>query len=73
MLFYLLASTPLRQLSVVPHPTEPTKKTDVIDLTIESSSSSEEGDDAEKDTDPPLKKRCIYISKHEEIHAKGWV
>lgn len=71
MEFYLLAST-LRLLSVVPHPTEPssTKKTDVIDLTIESSSSSED-DDTEKDTDPPLKKQCVYISKHEEVHAKG--
>ncbi|XP_013886373.1 E3 SUMO-protein ligase PIAS2 [Austrofundulus limnaeus] len=70
------SSTPLRQLSVVPHPTEPspTKKTDIIDLTIDSSSSSsseDDDDDAEKDTDPPLKKQCLYISKHEEIHAKG--
>uniref|UniRef100_A0A4W6E6X0 Protein inhibitor of activated STAT, 2 n=1 Tax=Lates calcarifer TaxID=8187 RepID=A0A4W6E6X0_LATCA len=60
--------TPLRQLSVVPHSTEPstTKKADVIDLTLESSSS-----DDEEDTDPPLKKRCVYISKNEEMHAKG--
>ncbi|XP_028270759.1 E3 SUMO-protein ligase PIAS2 [Parambassis ranga] len=59
--------TPLRQLSVVPHSTDPstTKKADVIDLTLESSSSDEE------DTDPPLKKRCVYISKNEEMHPKG--
>ncbi|XP_045921298.1 E3 SUMO-protein ligase PIAS2-like [Micropterus dolomieu] len=52
---------PLRQSSVVPHSTEPssTKKADVIDLTLED------------DTDPPLKKRCVYISKNEEMHAKG--
>ncbi|XP_056233067.1 E3 SUMO-protein ligase PIAS2 isoform X1 [Seriola aureovittata] len=61
--------TPLRQLSVVPHSTEPssTKKADVIDLTLESSSSS----DDEEDSDPPLKKRCVYITKSEEMHAKG--
>ncbi|XP_017292555.1 E3 SUMO-protein ligase PIAS2 isoform X2 [Kryptolebias marmoratus] len=69
------SSAPLRQLSVVPHHTEPssTKKMDVIDLTIESSSSEDgdDDDDEDKDTDPPLKKQCVYISKHEEIHAKG--
>lgn len=65
---YLSASTPLRQLSVAPHSTEPscTKRADVIDLTIESSSS-----DDEEDKDPPPKKRCVYISKNEEMHAKG--
>ncbi|KAL7392171.1 hypothetical protein ABVT39_020302 [Epinephelus coioides] len=62
-------TAPLRQSSVVPHSTEPstTKKADVIDLTLESSSSS----DDEEDADPPLKKRCVYISKNEEMHAKG--
>ncbi|XP_062240965.1 LOW QUALITY PROTEIN: E3 SUMO-protein ligase PIAS2 [Platichthys flesus] len=61
--------TPLRLSSVVPHSTEPssTKKADVIDLTLESSSS----DDDEADTDPPMKKHCVYISNNEEIHAKG--
>uniref|UniRef100_A0A3Q3B1L6 Protein inhibitor of activated STAT, 2 n=1 Tax=Kryptolebias marmoratus TaxID=37003 RepID=A0A3Q3B1L6_KRYMA len=66
--------SPLRQLSVVPHHTEPssTKKMDVIDLTIESSSSEDgdDDDDEDKDTDPPLKKQCVYISKHEEIHKQ---
>ncbi|XP_069378942.1 E3 SUMO-protein ligase PIAS2 isoform X3 [Paralichthys olivaceus] len=59
--------TPLRQSSVVPHSTEPSsaKKADVIDLTLESSSSDEE------DTDPPLKKHCVYITNNEEMHAKG--
>lgn len=54
---------------MVPHPIEPgsTKKADVIDLTLESSSSDED----EEDTDPPLKKRCVYISKNEEMHTKG--
>ncbi|XP_037535879.1 E3 SUMO-protein ligase PIAS2 [Nematolebias whitei] len=63
--------SPVRHLSVVPHPTETssTKKADVIDLTIESSSS--EDDDVEKDTDHPLKKQCLYISKHEELDTKG--
>lgn len=67
---YLLASAPLRQPSVVPHSVEPssTKKADVIDLTLESSSSSSSD---EEDTDTPLKKRCVYITKSEEMHAKG--
>lgn len=66
----LLASAPLRQSLVVLHAAEPssTKKADVIDLTLESSS---DDDDDEDDTDHPLKKRCVYISKNEEIHAKG--
>uniref|UniRef100_A0A3Q1I6J4 Uncharacterized protein n=1 Tax=Anabas testudineus TaxID=64144 RepID=A0A3Q1I6J4_ANATE len=65
----LKIETPLRQPAVVPHSPEPSsiKKADVIDLTQESSSSSED----EGDTDPPLKKRCVYISKNEEMHAKG--
>uniref|UniRef100_UPI003AAABDF7 E3 SUMO-protein ligase PIAS2 isoform X1 n=1 Tax=Centroberyx gerrardi TaxID=166262 RepID=UPI003AAABDF7 len=62
-------STPVRQCSVVPHSTEPssTKKADVIDLTLETSSS----DDDEEDVDPPHKKRCLYMSKSEEMHGKG--
>ncbi|XP_072244674.1 E3 SUMO-protein ligase PIAS2 isoform X2 [Leuresthes tenuis] len=61
----------LRHLSVVSHSTETnlTKKADVIDLTLESSSSSSSDD--ERDANPPLKKQCIYMSKNEEIHAKG--
>ncbi len=53
---------------MVPHSAEPcsTKKADVIDLTLDSSSS----DDDEEDH--PLKKRCVYITKNEEMHAKGW-
>ncbi|KAM8760758.1 E3 SUMO-protein ligase PIAS2 isoform 2-T2 [Acanthopagrus schlegelii] len=64
-------SAPLRQSLVVLHAAEPssTKKADVIDLTLESS--SDDDDDDEEDTDHPLKKRCVYISKNEEIHAKG--
>uniref|UniRef100_A0AAY5ES15 Protein inhibitor of activated STAT, 2 n=1 Tax=Electrophorus electricus TaxID=8005 RepID=A0AAY5ES15_ELEEL len=59
---------PVRQSAVVPH-TEPssTKKADVIDLTLDSSS------DDEAEPDPPLKKRCVYMSKHEEMHSKGSV
>lgn len=59
-------AAPVRQSAVVPH-SEPssTKKADVIDLTLESSS------DDDSDPDPPLKKRCLYMSKPEEIHSKG--
>lgn len=61
-------SPPVRHSAVVLPPAEPgsTKKADVIDLTLESSSSSEE-----EDADPPLKRRCIYMSKSEDMHAKG--
>ncbi|XP_054880891.1 E3 SUMO-protein ligase PIAS2 isoform X2 [Poeciliopsis prolifica] len=64
------STIPLHQSSVVAHPVEPNlnKKTDVIDLTLESSSSS---DDDDTSTTPPSKRQCIYISKNEEIHAKG--
>lgn len=41
----------------------------MIDLTIESSSSSDE-DEAEFRI-PPSKKHCVYISKNEEVHSKG--
>ncbi|XP_061529205.1 E3 SUMO-protein ligase PIAS2 isoform X2 [Phycodurus eques] len=59
----------LRQSLMAPHSAEPcpTKKTDVIDLTLGSSSS----DDDDDSTDPPLKKRCVYVSKNEDMHAKG--
>ncbi|KAM9821294.1 E3 SUMO-protein ligase PIAS2 isoform 9-T19 [Syngnathus typhle] len=64
-----LTSTRLRQSLVAPHSAYacPTKKADVIDLTLESSSS----DDEDKSTDPPLKKHCVYISKNEDMHPKG--
>ncbi|XP_072521191.1 E3 SUMO-protein ligase PIAS2 isoform X2 [Salminus brasiliensis] len=59
-------AAPVRQSAVVPHTeTSSTKKADVIDLTLESSS------DDEDEPDPPLKKRCVYMSKPEEIHSKG--
>ncbi|KAM9821279.1 E3 SUMO-protein ligase PIAS2 isoform X2 [Syngnathus typhle] len=63
------SSTRLRQSLVAPHSAYacPTKKADVIDLTLESSSS----DDEDKSTDPPLKKHCVYISKNEDMHPKG--
>ncbi|XP_065122832.2 E3 SUMO-protein ligase PIAS2 isoform X1 [Paramisgurnus dabryanus] len=59
-------AVPVRQSAVV-QPLEPssTKKADVIDLTLESSS------DDEEESDPPLKKRCLYMSKAEEMHSKG--
>ncbi|KAM9463373.1 E3 SUMO-protein ligase PIAS2-like isoform 3-T5 [Salvelinus alpinus] len=60
-----------RLCAVVPSHSElssTNKKADVIDLTLESSSSSEE---EEEEPDPPLKKRCLYMSKTEEVHAKG--
>ncbi|XP_056314230.1 E3 SUMO-protein ligase PIAS2 isoform X2 [Danio aesculapii] len=58
-------SVPVRQSAVVSVPeTSNPKKADVIDLTLESSSDDEEDD-------PPLKKRCIYMSKAEEMHSKG--
>ncbi|KAL0979926.1 hypothetical protein UPYG_G00191680 [Umbra pygmaea] len=59
-----------RQCAVVPahsEPSLPSKKADVIDLTLESSSEDEE----EEEPDPPLKKRCLYMSKSEEVHTKG--
>ncbi|XP_056888122.1 E3 SUMO-protein ligase PIAS2 isoform X1 [Takifugu flavidus] len=64
-------SAPPRQSSMYCNSSETssTKKADVIDLTIESSSSSDE-DEAEFRI-PPSKKHCVYISKNEEVHAKG--
>ncbi|TRY81800.1 hypothetical protein DNTS_023123 [Danionella cerebrum] len=57
---------PVKQSPVVPVPeTTSTKKADVIDLTLESSSEDE-------DDDPPLKKRCVFMSKAEEMHSKGF-
>ncbi|XP_061752620.1 E3 SUMO-protein ligase PIAS2 isoform X1 [Nerophis ophidion] len=73
--------SPCRQSLPPPHGAEstPGKKADVIDLTLESSSSSSDDDDEddeeeeeeEKSLDPPVKKRCLYISKHEDVHTKG--
>ncbi|XP_038150040.1 E3 SUMO-protein ligase PIAS2 [Cyprinodon tularosa] len=62
------ATAPLPQSLVVVPSVEPSlsKKTDVIDLTLESSS-----DDDDVSTTPPPKKQCVYISKTEEMHAKG--
>ncbi|XP_013999049.2 E3 SUMO-protein ligase PIAS2 isoform X1 [Salmo salar] len=60
-----------RLCAVVPSHSElssTNKKADVIDLTLESSSSSSE---EEEEPDPPLKKRCLYMSKTEEVHTKG--
>ncbi|KAK3514859.1 hypothetical protein QTP70_033793, partial [Hemibagrus guttatus] len=61
-------TAPVRSSAVVPH-SEPssTKKADVIDLTLESSS------DEEAEPDPPLKKRCVYMSKTEEVHSSKGV
>lgn len=66
----LWISGPVRQSAVFPHPAEPssTKKADVIDLTLESSSD----DDDAQDMVPPMKKHCVYIAKNDEMHAKGW-
>uniref|UniRef100_H3CC08 Protein inhibitor of activated STAT, 2 n=1 Tax=Tetraodon nigroviridis TaxID=99883 RepID=H3CC08_TETNG len=65
-------SAPPRQSELFCHSADPgsTKKADVIDLTIESSSSSSDEDEAEF-LIPPSKKHCVYISKNEEVHAKG--
>ncbi|KAM9546504.1 E3 SUMO-protein ligase PIAS2-like isoform 1-T13 [Salvelinus alpinus] len=63
-----------RQCAVVPPHREPSstnKKADVIDLTLESSSEDEDDDEDEVEPDPPLKKRCLFMSKTEEMHAKG--
>lgn len=60
-----------RSCSVLTAGSEPSgvKKTDVIDLTIESSSEEEE-----EEEEPPLKKRCLYMNmKTEEGHGKGSV
>ncbi|XP_035292281.1 E3 SUMO-protein ligase PIAS2 isoform X3 [Anguilla anguilla] len=61
------SSSLVRQCAVVP-PSEPSsaKKPDIIDLTLESSSEEEP-----EEEDPPLKKRCLYMAKPEEIHGKG--
>ncbi|KAM6959303.1 E3 SUMO-protein ligase PIAS2 [Aplochiton taeniatus] len=63
-------SITVRQCAVVPL-SEPssTKKADIIDLTLESS--SEEEDEEEEDLDPPLEKRCLYMTKTEDMHGKG--
>ena len=64
---YLSGSAPVRQCAVVPHgEVSSSKKADVIDLTLDSSSEDEE------EVDPPHKRRCLYMSKTEEMHGKGW-
>ncbi|KAJ8396589.1 hypothetical protein AAFF_G00016550 [Aldrovandia affinis] len=65
----------LRPCTVVT-PSEPSslKKADIIDLTLESSEDEDEDEDEEEEEeedDPPLKKRCLYMSKAEEAHTKG--
>ncbi|XP_062307666.1 E3 SUMO-protein ligase PIAS2 [Osmerus eperlanus] len=63
-----METAPVRQCSVAPHSEPPSsRKADVIDLTLESSSEEDEDDEE----DPPLKKRCVYLSKNEEVHGKG--
>ncbi|CAL8326941.1 unnamed protein product [Arctogadus glacialis] len=69
------ASAPLRPspavVSVCSEPSSPsTKKADVIDLTLDSSSSSS-SENEEEEEDPPLKKRCLYMTKTEDVHGKG--
>ncbi|XP_056143580.1 E3 SUMO-protein ligase PIAS2-like [Lampris incognitus] len=58
----LETSAPVRQCAGVPHTPEPnvTKEADVIDLTLESSSS-----DDEEDMNPPdyLQQYCVYLMK----------
>ncbi|XP_030226154.1 E3 SUMO-protein ligase PIAS2 isoform X1 [Gadus morhua] len=69
------ASAPLRPspavVSVCSEPSSPsTKKADVIDLTLDSSSSSS-SENEEEEEDPPPKKRCLYMTKTEDVHGKG--
>uniref|UniRef100_A0A8C5CCN6 Uncharacterized protein n=1 Tax=Gadus morhua TaxID=8049 RepID=A0A8C5CCN6_GADMO len=55
----------------VEEPSSPsTKKADVIDLTLDSSSSSS-SENEEEEEDPPPKKRCLYMTKTEDVHGKG--
>lgn len=65
------STIPLQQSLLVADLLEPSfsKKVDVIDLTLESSSSSDDGDDTI--TNPPTKRPCIYLSKNEDIHGNG--
>ncbi|XP_030626355.1 E3 SUMO-protein ligase PIAS2 isoform X2 [Chanos chanos] len=58
------ACTSLTRTSLSP---ASTRKADVIDLTLESSSDEEQ----EEEAAPPLKKRCVYMSKAEDMHSKG--
>ncbi|CAL8263245.1 unnamed protein product [Boreogadus saida] len=69
------ASAPQRPspavVSVCSEPSSPSsKKADVIDLTLDSSSSSS-SENEEEEEDPPLKKRCLYMTKTEDVHGKG--
>ena len=70
------ATTPVRpSLPVVAVAAEPTptsaKKADIIDLTLDSSSS--ENEEEEEQEDAPLKKRCLFMTKTEDLHSKGSV
>ncbi|KAJ8380436.1 hypothetical protein SKAU_G00012140 [Synaphobranchus kaupii] len=60
-------SSLVRQCAMVPSSESGgTKKPDIIDLTLESSSEEEQ-----EEEDLPLKKRCLYMAKTEEMHGKG--
>ncbi|KAG5281002.1 hypothetical protein AALO_G00066380 [Alosa alosa] len=60
------SSAPVRQCAVIPHAeVSSSKKADVIDLTLDSSSEDEQ------DVEPPHKRRCVYMSKPEDMHGKG--
>lgn len=59
-------SAPVRQCAVVPHAeVSSSKKADVIDLTLDSSSEDEQ------EVEPPHKRRCVYMTKTEDMHSKG--
>ncbi|XP_063051772.1 E3 SUMO-protein ligase PIAS2 isoform X2 [Engraulis encrasicolus] len=60
------SSAPLRHSASAPHGDGGgSKKADVIDLTLDSSSEEEEA------AEPPVKRRCLYMTKSEEMHGKG--
>lgn len=62
----LVGSAPVRQCAVVPHAeVSSSKKADVIDLTLDSSSEDEQ------EVEPPHKRRCVYMAKPEDMHGKG--
>lgn len=60
------ASAPVRHTAPAPASSDSSvKKADVIDLTVDSSD--------EEEADPPLKKRCVYMTKSQEpeLHPKS--
>ncbi|KAJ0067731.1 hypothetical protein NL108_010039 [Boleophthalmus pectinirostris] len=59
------ASAPVRHAAPAPSDSCSVKKADVIDLTVDSSD--------EEESEPPLKKRCAFISKSQEpeLHPKS--